>query len=237
MKKSRTGIYVMMYLFLLLVFSQYEEKGITQTTGAETENEKKIEKQTGEILQEEEMKKVAITFDDGPSVYTERLLEGLKERNVCATFFVVGERAEEYPKLLKQMKEQGNLIGNHTYSHTQLNAVDCEIALAEVKKTNDIIQEQTGVSCEYLRPPYGECCSAVKEQLDMVTVLWDVDPLDWCTDDAKTVATRILEKTGENDIILLHDCYESSVQAAFLVIDALKEKGYEFVTVDELLFP
>lgn len=186
---------------------------------------------------EAEQKKVALTFDDGPGPYTERLLDGLKERNVQATFFVLGEKAELCPETIQRMHEEGHVIGNHTYSHTQLNVISCEQALEEVERTNQVIERLTGERPDLLRPPYGECRDMMKKNLDMVITLWDVDPLDWCTLHSDIVAKRVIEDVKENDIILLHDIYETSVDAALEIVDELTEQNYKFVTVDELLFP
>jgi peptidoglycan/xylan/chitin deacetylase (PgdA/CDA1 family) len=186
---------------------------------------------------ENELKKVALTFDDGPGPDTERLLLGLKERSVKATFFVVGENVEAYPDIIRQMYADGHIIGNHTYHHVQLNVMARESALEEVQQTNDLIEALTGSRPYYLRPPYGECDKTMKNQLGMFTILWDVDPLDWCTEDTAAVVQRVCSQVKENDIILLHDIYSSSVDAALQIIDTLQQENYEFVTVEEILLP
>ena len=172
-----------------------------------------------EQVEEPENKKIAITFDDGPHpVYTKQLLDGLLERKVKATFFVTGEQAENYPELIERMDEEGHLIGNHTF------------------RTNQVIYDITGKETEYVRPPYGAWDKTFETELNMFPVLWTVDPLDWCSSNAGCIARSILAKAGENDIILMHDEYESTVQAALMVVDQLLKEGYEFVTVDEILF-
>lgn len=182
-------------------------------------------------------KKIAITFDDGPHpVYTEELLEGLKERNVRATFFVLGEKAKEHPEIIKQMEEDGHIIGNHTYSHIQLQNSNREKFRDELVLTNKVISSITGEEVQYVRPPYGTWDKKLEEELNMFPVLWNVDPNDWCTENAEKVTRRIVNKARENSIILLHDCYQSSVDAALASIDILTKEGYEFVTVEELLF-
>jgi len=185
----------------------------------------------------EDRKRVALTFDDGPGESTERLLDGLKERNAKATFFVVGENVEEYPDTLQRMKEEGHLIGNHTYTHVQMNMLSCEGAIAEVKKTSDLIESIVGEGTGYLRPPYGECTKQMKQELDMFIVLWDVDPLDWSIQNEDEVVNRVLKDVEDGDIILLHDIFDTSVGAAIRIVDALQKEGYEFVTVEELMFP
>lgn len=99
--------------------------------------------------------RIAITFDDGPSIYTERLLEGLKERGVKATFFMVGKQAETYPEIVQKAAEEGHLIGNHTYSHVDITKLKEEDARKEIEKTNQVLQNLTGKPVEYVRPPFG----------------------------------------------------------------------------------
>jgi len=180
---------------------------------------------------------VAITFDDGPHpVYTPMLLDGLRERGVTATFFVTGENAEANPDIIRRMSEEGHLIGNHTYTHLQLTNANREQYRAELVQTNELLEELTGRDICYVRPPYGSWDKSFEAQLNMFPVLWSVDPLDWCTDSADIVVRRVLEQVQENDIILLHDYYESSVLAALRIIDELTAQGYEFVTVEDILF-
>ena len=180
--------------------------------------------------------KVALTFDDGPHpVYTPQLLDGLKECGVHATFFVVGKNILGNEALLKRMETEGHLIGNHTYSHVKLSELDIARACAEVEKTNALICEVTGKEPEFIRPPFGEWKKAMECSFEMIPVLWDVDPLDWTTKNTALVVERVLKDTKPGDIILLHDYYQSSVDAALEIVDALTEKGYEFVTVDDLI--
>ena len=182
-------------------------------------------------------RRVALTFDDGPHpYYTEQLLDGLKERGVKATFFVTGEHAKLHPDVIQRMYEEGHLIGNHTYSHIQLRKNNQEAFREELIRTNEVIGEITGGEVLYVRPPYGSWDKSFEKELNMIPVLWTIDPLDWCSHDASCVADKVLKKVKENDIILLHDWYDTTVEAAFQIVDELKEKGYLFVTVEELLF-
>ena len=193
--------------------------------------------ETESIVWQKDEKKVAITFDDGPDAKTTALLlDGLKARKVRATFFVIGEKAEQNPELIRRMSKEGHLIGNHTYSHVQLNALSSNQACSQVKAANDVIEGITGQEVIYLRPPYGEWSHKKDCPQNMIAVYWDVDPLDWKRTDTEQIAADILRQVKPGDIILLHDIYKTSVQAAFLVIDELQRQGYEFVTVDELMF-
>ncbi|MDD2971117.1 MAG: polysaccharide deacetylase family protein [Lachnospiraceae bacterium] len=181
--------------------------------------------------------KIAITFDDGPHpVYTEKLLDGLKKRGVHATFFVTGKSAEAYPELVKREQEEGHVIGNHTYSHLQLTKGNRRQFKEELQKTNQIIKGITGCDTSFVRPPYGAWDKSLETELNMIPVLWNVDPLDWCSDDADCITRNIIAKVKENSIILMHDQYPSTLEAAFRVIDELQKKGYTFVTVEEILF-
>ena len=181
-------------------------------------------------------KKVAITFDDGPNPdYTACLLEGLKERGVSATFFLLGKEAEKYPELVLQMYEEGHLVATHSYDHVNLcNLSDAE-AIEQVVKTNRIIEEITGECPQFIRPPYGCWKENLDYETEMLKVLWNVDPLDWNTNSSAVIVKRVLKDVEDGDIILLHDASQSSVNAAFEIIDQLQKEGYYFVTVDELV--
>ena len=190
----------------------------------------------GTDAQHQEKQKIALTFDDGPHPSgTPVLLDGLAERNVKVTFFVIGENAVKYPKLLTREAEEGHIIGNHTYSHVDLTKMSQEAAECELEKTTAEIEAVTGKKTEYMRPPYGAWKKEMEEKTGMMAVLWNVDPLDWNTDNETEIVNKVVTETEENDIILLHDCYLSSAKAALRIIDIMQAKGYEFVTVDELL--
>ena len=167
---------------------------------------------------------------------TPQLLDGLKARGVKASFFITGQNAEKYPELVERMQREGHLIGNHTYSHIQLTKQNREQFREELVKTNGIIREITGEDPVFVRPPYGSWDKKFEEELNMFPVLWTIDPLDWCTKDAGNVARRVISKAKENAVILMHDEYDSTVRAALSVVDALQGEGYEFVTVEEILF-
>lgn len=184
----------------------------------------------------EEKKKIALTFDDGPhEKYTPMLLDGLKERNVSVSFFLMGKSAEKYPDIVKRIKEEGHVIGNHSYSHVQLDAMKDTDACKEMTKANQVIEEITGEMPNYVRPPFGAWSHELDCITNMIVVLWDVDPLDWQCQNKDLVVKRVVSKVKEGDIILLHDSYQSTVDATFEIIDTLEKEGYEFVTLDEIL--
>ncbi len=124
-------------------------------------------------------KKVALTFDDGPNVeYTEMLLAGLKERGVHATFFLLGKEVEKSPQIVKQMFQDGHLIGNHSYEHINLGTLSDDAAKMQVDKTNEAIYDITGEYPEYIRPPFGSWKSNLDYETTMIEVLWNVDTWD-----------------------------------------------------------
>lgn len=217
-----SGILLLAGILCLMLFGIYESRmGSVETMASADETEKKV----------------AITFDDGPNPdYTEMLLAGLKERGVSATFFLLGKEVERYPKIVEDIYADGHLIGTHSYEHVNLNNLCDAAAVEQVDKTNQAIHELTGEYPEYIRPPFGSWKCNLDYETKMIEVLWDVDPLDWKTDNSDVIAKRVVDKVQENDIILLHDASESSVNAAFKIIDELKKEGYTFVTVDEILF-
>jgi len=240
MKKTFTAILLFDLCVGLLFLGIWEAKNaeaaggatVVRTVGAvRTVTE---EASDGEL---EDIKKIAITFDDGPHPsYTEQLLDGLKERGVHATFFVTGEHAELHPDIIKRMQEEGHLIGNHTYSHIQLTKSNRETFKQELIHTNEIIEGITGEEVEYVRPPYGSWDKSFEKELNMFPVLWTVDPLDWCSSNVACITEKIVDKVEENDIILMHDYFDTSVTAALKAIDELTEEEYTFVTVEEILF-
>ena len=183
-----------------------------------------------------EKPKVALTFDDGPHlIYTEELLDGLKERKVCATFFLIGKNIEGKEELVRRMEEEGHLIGNHTYHHVKLTGISEDQAEQEILETCEKISEVTGTYTSFVRPPFGEWKKNLDFEITMIPVSWNVDSRDWTTQNSEKIVKRVVKDVDEGDIILMHDIFESSVQAALEIIDILSGQGYEFVTVDELL--
>ncbi len=183
-----------------------------------------------------EAPKIALTFDDGPSTaWTPALLDGLKERGVKATFFLIGENADKNPEIVKRMAEEGHLIGNHTYHHVELTKVSENEARLELADTSAVIVRITGKEPEYMRPPFGAWQRKLEQEIQMLPVLWTIDPLDWTTENQDEIVNKVVTEAEENDIILLHDCYKSSIEAGLRIIDILQEEGFMFVTVDELL--
>ena len=183
----------------------------------------------------EEVGAVALTFDDGPNArYTEALLDGLKEREVRASFFLVGQCIEGNEDTVRRMAEEGHLIGVHCMEHRDLTREPEEEAVRQLMDTAAMIGAVTGRTPEYIRPPFGKWSSGLQEAVPMETVLWSVDSLDWKLQDTDRIVRRVLKDTEDGDIILMHDEFQTSVEAAMEIIDNLLAKGYTFVTVDEL---
>ena len=190
------------------------------------------------VRKDNEAKKVAITFDDGPSgKYTKKLLDGLKKRKVKASFFLIGENVKRYPEIVKRMKKEGHLIGNHTYNHVELCKISKEAARTEIEATNQEIYDITGEYPMWLRPPYGEWQKNLDFYVNMFPVLWDIDTLDWKSQNVNAVMQIVESEIEDGAVILMHDAYQSSVDAALQIVDLLTAQGYEFVTVDELVLP
>lgn len=183
-----------------------------------------------------ERPRVALTFDDGPSrAYTPLLLDELKKRDVCASFFLIGRNMEGNEELVKRMQKEGHLLGNHTYNHVRLDRLSEAQAKEEILKTGNAIYKAAGVYPSYIRPPFGAWKKDLELSVNMLPALWEIDTLDWKTQDAGLVVEIVEKQVRDGSIILMHEGYASSVEAAARIIDLLKEKGYEFVTVDKLL--
>ena len=181
-------------------------------------------------------KYLALTFDDGPHpVHTPVLLDGLKERGVPATFFLMGSCIPGNEALVKRMQEEGHLIGNHSYNHVRLTKAGPAAVCEAVDRTSGMIEDITGSRPQYMRPPYGDWNEELECQSGMTTVLWSVDSLDWKLRNQKRIVKKVLKEAEDGDIILMHDIFDTSVSAALELIDILQREGYTFVTADELM--
>ena len=181
---------------------------------------------------------VAITYDDGPGAETNRLLDKLKAKNAHASFMVIAPSAEQHPELLKRMKAEGHTIGNHTKSHRQLNTLPYDQVSREIDAGNAAIKKATDQSTRWVRPPYG----ATNATVDQVTrdkgvsqALWDVDTVDWKDRNSEHVCSSAVQGARAGSIVLMHDIHPTTVDAADCVIDGLRAKGLEPVSLDRLL--
>lgn len=181
-------------------------------------------------------KLVALTFDDGPSGrFTQKLLDGLEERGAKATFLLCGYRMEQYPDLTQQIFQEGHEIGLHGYSHKPMGNMCKWDTAQEIRKVMALLPEDCEIS--FLRPPGGlcsECIQTVAQEFGLSILHWSVDPKDWAVHDAKSVENAVVGRVQDGDVILLHDMSDSSVEAAFAIVDALQKQGFRFVTASEL---
>jgi peptidoglycan/xylan/chitin deacetylase (PgdA/CDA1 family) len=196
--------------------------------------------QAGSLAEDEincyEVPCVALTFDDGPSIFTEGLLDTLKEHDVKATFFILGSRARIQSETVSRTFAEGHEIGSHTWDHPLLTDLSDEHIRQQVQQTDDIITQIIGEPSRHLRPPYGAYNDRVLEAAGVPFIFWSVDPLDWRDRDAEIVAARIIE-APPGAIILAHDIHETTVDAVPAIIVALKNRGIHFVTVTKLFEP
>ena len=181
-------------------------------------------------------KLIALTFDDGPGQYTNELLDALAERDVKATFFLVGSCVKKYPDIVKREYEEGHQLANHSWDHAKLTTLSQTALMEELNNTNDAIKAACGTDIGQimLRPPYGSFNNSIRAWANTPLILWSVDPLDWKYRNADTVKNNILKEAKDGAIILVHDIHATSVPGAIAAIDELQKQGYTFVTVSEL---
>ncbi|GGL81860.1 deacetylase [Streptomyces fumigatiscleroticus] len=188
-----------------------------------------------------EAKCIALTFDAGPSEHSARLLDILEEKKVPATFFLLGKRhIEKYPELVRRMADEGHEVASHTWDHKILTSLGAEEIREELERPNKEIERLTGHRPTLMRPPQGrtdDTVHAVCRELGMAEVLWSVTAKDYKTTDPDLITRRVLDQASRDGIILLHDLYDGTVPAVPGIIDALKRRGYVFVTVPQLLAP
>ena len=177
---------------------------------------------------------LALTFDDGPSEYTDMILDCLEEYGQRATFFVCGYTAVNYTEQIARADYIGCEIGNHTYGHANLTTLDRMGIASQLDSTDKIIEGATGHRATVIRPPYGAFNDTVKDVADVPLVLWNVDTLDWETRDTQSTIDNILDVVYDGDIVLMHDIYESTAEAMLTVIPELTNRGYQLVTMSEI---
>ena len=183
---------------------------------------------------------IALTFDDGPHPKnTPRLLDMLRQRNIKATFYVIGKSVSTYPEIARRIVSEGHEIGNHTWNHPNLTKLSNASVRRELDTTRDVIIRATGVKPRTMRPPYGALRTTqrnmIHSEYGYPTILWDVDPLDWKRPGTAVVKSRILSGTKSGSIVLAHDLHSTTVDAMPTTMDALLAKGFRFVTVSQLL--
>jgi len=183
---------------------------------------------------------LAMTFDDGPHpVNTPKLLDMLKQRNIKATFFVVGKNAKEYPQIIRRIIEEGHEIGNHTWTHASLTSRSDSQIRSELKMSEDALVAAAGYRPHLVRPPYGAINQRIKEfmlsEFGYSTIMWSVDPNDWKRPGVSVVTSRLVNGAHKGAILLAHDIHAPTIQAMPATFDQLLAKGYQFVTVSQLM--
>jgi peptidoglycan/xylan/chitin deacetylase (PgdA/CDA1 family) len=179
---------------------------------------------------------IALTFDDGPcNPQTTKVLDILKKHNVKATFFVIGKNIKGNEGILKRIHEEGHAIGSHSFSHHfWIDMWGKKKLLADIEESLDAIKNVTGQPLKLFRPPYGVTTPnfrAVLEHLKLQSVGWNVRSYDTNTSDINTILQRVLSKTQNGSVILLHDRLDHSPELLDKLIPALKEKKFEFATI------
>ena len=185
---------------------------------------------------DDDRKLIAITFDDGPNYNTNRVLDILKKNDVVATFFVLGSRIKGNEYILKKMVNNGNEIGNHTYSHLLLTKYKEDKIKSEIDTTSDLIFKVTAKRPRLLRPSYGSFNKTIKKLAGSPIIIWDIDTLDWKYHNSNRISKRVISKVKDGDIVLMHDIYSATANALEVIIPTLKDMGYEFVTVSDLFY-
>ncbi|GHO53808.1 polysaccharide deacetylase family protein [Ktedonobacter robiniae] len=185
---------------------------------------------------------IALTFDDGPSAaYTAQVLDILQKYGVKATFFCIGQQVQATPDLVNQELQNGNVVGNHTWSHPDLTTLSAQDIYTQLHMTSDAIKSATGTSPVLFRPPYGAINDTVKQQanaLHMTPVLWSIDTEDWQMPGVDAIVNTALNNAGNGSIILMHDGggdRSQTIAALPRIITGLQQRGFKLVTVPELM--
>ena len=189
-----------------------------------------------------EAPKVALTFDDGPNAkYTPQLLEGLKERGIHVTFFLMGKNIGGNEELVRQMQEEGHLIGNHTYNHYKITNMDAQVTDQEISSTSSYVQMITGNRPCIMRPPTGatddvSCANVAAVDDGYPLIMWCVDTIDWQHHDVATTCDTIRSKVKDGAIVLMHDIYGTTADAVAKAVPELVNQGFQIVNIAELAY-
>ncbi len=195
---------------------------------------KPIEEKTDKRIIDPDKPMIAITYDDGPSVYTPHVLDILKENNSVATFFVLGSRVYDNNDTLNRMLEEGSQIGNHSYNHKNLTKIGDEELYKQIKGTDDLVYIATGYTPSVIRPPYGSTNRELNQKISKPVIRWSIDTRDWENRNIEMINNNIFENVKDGDIILMHDIYDSTLEASRIAIPELINRGFQLVTIDEL---
>ena len=178
---------------------------------------------------------VALTFDDGPDAETTgEILDVLEKYDAKATFFVVGKQAKQFPEVLKRQIANGHEIANHTFSHANLKKLSTKGIENEIFKTDKIVSNATGFVPKFVRAPYGNVNSKVKDVANKPFIYWSVDTRDWETRNTQSTINSVLKNASDGDIILMHDIYPTTAKAVETIVKELTNRGFNLVTVSEM---
>lgn len=181
-------------------------------------------------------KHVALTFDDGPhKEVTPKVLDILNKYEARATFFVLGNRAEFYPEILRRAVSEGHEIGNHSWSHPHLTKLSQSDIKNQLSKTFGQIAKTTGAKAELIRPPFGEVNDVIESSVNGPIINWSVDTRDWDSRNPNAILSEVQSQVEDGSIILMHDIYPSTAESLAMVLDWLQKEGYQIVTVSDLL--
>ncbi len=179
-------------------------------------------------------KLIAITFDDGPGVYTSNLVDTLVKNKASATFFMLGKNIKNYKDTVLKVHNMGMEIGYHSYNHKNFKRQKLDDIISEFNESNEVLKSITGEAFHLIRPPYGSINNEIKEALDATFILWNIDTLDWKYRNSDYLTNYVLENAKEGNIILFHDIHKTSVEAIEKLLPALYVNGYQVVTVSKL---
>lgn len=178
---------------------------------------------------------IALTYDDGPSIYTRRILECLQLNNSTATFFSVGNNVEIHPQITQMAYRAGMEIGNHSYSHPNFNAISVEEALKQISDASEKIAIATGgFFPELMRLPFGNINKELSSVMNMPDIHWSLDTLDWKSRNGWEIIKSVMDNVKDGDIILMHDVYKETADATEIIVPALVKQGFQLVTISEL---
>lgn len=217
--------FVLIIFTLIIACVRTQPPGLQASAGAAVE-----------LDEPEQMKVIAITFDDGPRwSTTTRLLDGLALMEVPATFFLVGSRIPGNEELIQRMQREGHQIGVHSYDHILMTDLSKAAYTYQETYPQDMLTEILGEGDYWLRPPYGLLDSGIRRWSTTPIILWSIDPEDWRDQDFQRMVNHICARAGSGDIILLHDLFDSSVDVALEVVRRLLDEGFVFLTVKDLM--
>nr|WP_241774318.1 polysaccharide deacetylase family protein [Flavobacterium sp. Root935] len=187
----------------------------------------------------ETQKKIALTFDDGPSEFTLEVLSLLKKYNAKATFFCIGKNIEKHPEILKQIIAEGHLVANHSYSHSKFfDFYNARQIKEEIEKTDELLERFTSKKINFFRPPYGVTTPSIRRALNITrhkVIGWNIRSLDGGTKNKELIFNRIIQRVSPGGIVLLHDTASHSVLVLEQFLQFLEQNNYEVISIEELL--